>query len=103
MNFFEKVRDQLRIQIEPGRDYFERPEVYETEIIKGVKWETLKYGHKKLDDHCPYKQGQLTTIIGHTNVGKTTLILYLLSRLIGKKKILIYSAENRISQIARLS
>lgn len=101
MNFFEKVRDQLRIQIEPGRDYFERPEVYETEIIKGVKWETLKYGHKKLDDHCPYKQGQLTTIIGHTNVGKTTLILYLLSRLIGKKKILIYSAENRISQIAR--
>jgi energy-coupling factor transporter ATP-binding protein EcfA2 len=101
ISFFERIKDMLRVDVEPGKDYFEKPEVYEREILSGVKWEVLKYGHIKLDEHCPYKQGQLTTIIGHTNVGKTTLILYLLSKLIHKKKVIIYSAENRISQIAR--
>lgn len=98
----ERIKKQLESQLEPGKDYFENPSVYEGEIIKGVKWEVLKYGHKLLDDHCPYKQGQLTTIIGHTNVGKTTLIVYLLSKLLDRKKLIIYSAENRISQLARM-
>lgn len=102
MSLLEQTRKQLRSTLEPGRDYFELPETYEAEIKSGVKWEILKYGHQLLDEHCPYKQGQLTTIIGHTNVGKTYLILYLLSKLIHHKKILIYSAENRISQIARM-
>lgn len=102
-SLLEQTRQQLRTEVEVGRDYFELPEVYEAEIKSGVRWEVLRYGHKILDDHCPYKQGQLTTIIGHTNVGKTYLILYLLSRLIVQgKRILIYSAENRISQIARM-
>lgn len=98
----ERVKRQLDSQLEPGKDYFENPKVYEDEILKGVHWEVLKYGHLKLDEHCPYKQGQLTTIIGHTNVGKTTLIVYLLSRLLDRKKLIIYSAENRISQLARM-
>jgi replicative DNA helicase len=102
MNLHEKIKLQLNSDIEVGKDYFENPQVYQDEILKGVKWEVLKYGHTKLDEHCPYKQGQLTTIIGHTNVGKTTLILYLLSRLLNQKKLIIYSAENRISQIARM-
>lgn len=103
MTLKEQIQAQLRTEVEPGKSFFEEPEVYEREIMSGVKWEVLRYGHLKLDEHCPYKQGQLTTIIGHTNVGKTTLILYLLSRLLVKgKKIIIYSAENRISQIARL-
>lgn len=102
MSLLEETRHQLRTQLEVGKDYFERPEVYEAEIKTGVKWEVLKYGHRLLDEHSPYKQGQLTTIIGHTNVGKTYLILYLLSKLLQqRKKMVIYSAENRISQIAR--
>lgn len=100
--FADKIKEQLSTDIEPGKEYFEQPEVYEAEIIKGIKWEVLNYGHMRLDEHCPYKQGQLTTIIGHTNVGKTTLILYLMARLLDRKKLVIYSAENRISQIARM-
>lgn len=56
----------------------------------------------ELDQYAPAKMGQLTVIVGHTNVGKTTVILWLLSRLARKgKKILIYSAENRISTLHR--
>jgi energy-coupling factor transporter ATP-binding protein EcfA2 len=102
MTLLEKIRNQLKSETEVGRDYFESPAVYEKEITNGVKWEVLKYGHKKLDEHCPYKQGQLTLIIGHTNVGKSTLILYLLSLLLDRKKLIVYSAENRVSQLARL-
>lgn len=102
MGLHEQIKAQLNNPVEVGKDYFEAPEVYEREIITGVKWEVTKYGHKLLDDHAPYKQGQLTTIIGHTNVGKTTLILYLLSKLLSTKKMIVYSAENRISQIARM-
>ena len=101
MSLLKQIQDQLKTDMTPGRDYFELAKVYEDEIIKGVHWEISKYGHLLLDEHCPYKQGQLTTIIGHTNVGKTTLILYLLSKLLSEKKLIIYSAENRISQIAR--
>lgn len=103
MKFHELILEQLSIDdFKPGKDYFENPENYEKEILTGIKWDITKYGHKRLDDHCPYKQGQLTTIAGHSNVGKTTLILYLLSKLSKQgKKIMIYSAENKISQIAR--
>jgi len=102
MSLHEQIKAQLNNPVEVGKDYFEIPEIYEREIITGIKWEVQKYGHRLIDEHCPYKQGQLTTIIGHTNVGKTTLILYLLSRLLDRKKMIIYSAENRISQIARM-
>lgn len=102
MSFQDEIKNQLRAEVIPSYEYFELPEVYEAEIRNGVKWEVLKYGHKMLDEHCPYKQGQLTCIIGNTNVGKTTLILYLLAQLLNRKKLIIYSAENRISQIARL-
>ena len=102
MSLLERTRSQLRSSVEVGRDYFEVPEVYEAEIKTGIKWEVLRYGHSLIDSHSPYKQGQLTTIVGHTNVGKTYIILYLISKLVTQgKKILIYSAENRISQIAR--
>jgi replicative DNA helicase len=102
MSLAEQIRKQLNTDIQPGADYFANANEYQAEILTGVKWEVLKYGHRLLDEHCPYKQGQLTVVIGHTNVGKTTLILYLLSKIIGRKKLIIYSAENRVSQIARL-
>jgi len=102
MTLHEKIKKQLQSEFVAGANYFELPENYEREILTGVKWEVIKYGHKLLDEHSPYKQGQLTTIVGHTNVGKTTLILYLLSKILAHKRLMIYSAENRISQIARL-
>lgn len=103
MSFAEKIKQLLLLEdFNPGQDYFENPEDYEKEILTGVKWDVSNYGHKRLDEHCPFKQGQLTTIVGHSNVGKTTLITYLLSRLIRTKKIMIYSAENKVSQLARL-
>lgn len=102
MSLQEQIQKQLNTEVNPGKDYFEDPKIYEKEILTGIKWQISKYGHRLLDDHCPYKQGQLTTIIGHTNVGKTTLILYLLSKLLSEKKLIVYSAENRISQIARM-
>lgn len=101
MTFRERVQNQLNTSFEPGRDYFEQPENYEREIRDGIKWSISKYGHKRIDEHCPYKQGQLTCVIGNSNVGKTTLILYLLSKLLHERRLLIYSAENRISQLAR--
>ena len=101
MKLQDQIREQLLTEMEPGKDYFENPDVYEKEILTGVKWEITPYGHRQLDKHSPYKQGQLTTVIGHTNVGKTTIILALLSRLLTEKRLIVYSAENRISQIAR--
>lgn len=103
MSFAEKIKQQLLLEdFNPGKDFFENPDDYEKEIMTGIKWDVTKYDHKRLDEHCPFKQGQLTTIVGHSNVGKTTLITYLLSRLIRTKKIMIYSAENKVSQLARL-
>lgn len=102
MSLLEKIQNQLRTDVTPGRDYFEQPAVYEREILSGVKWDKTPYRISMLDEHCPYKQGQLTCIIGHTNVGKSTLIIFLLSRLLKERKLIIYSAENRISQLARM-
>lgn len=102
MNFHEKIKEQLNATFIPGKDYFESRANYEKEILTGVPWQTTPYHLWQLDKYCPYKQGQLTTIVGHTNVGKTTFVLFALTKLIGKKKLIIYSAENRISQIARM-
>jgi hypothetical protein len=63
--------------------------------------DVVKYGNA-LDRYWPYKQGQLVTIVGHPNVGKTTVIIWIASLLAKKgKKGLVYSAENRISSLHR--
>lgn len=95
----EKIRSILNDPSEPGLDLIADPRHYEKEVLDGYFMEVVKYGFE-LDEFCPAKLGQLTVIVGHTNVGKTTVLLWLLSRLIRQqKKILIYSAENRISVI----
>lgn len=94
-----ELRNLLNEPHKPGLEFIERHQVYETEILNGYRMEVSKYNNI-LDKFCPPKLGQLTVIIGHNNVGKTTLAIYLLSRLaLQKRKILIYSAENRISTI----
>lgn len=97
----EQALKKIASRYDNENQYFCQPEEWMAEIKTGVKFETHKYGHTLVDKHMPYKQGQLTVFVGNTNVGKTYTVLYLLSRLIDRKKLIIYSAENRISTIAR--
>lgn len=93
----EKIRSILNSPEDPGVNYIADPRLYEKEVLDGYHMDVVKYGFD-LDKFCPAKLGQLTVIVGHTNVGKTTVILWLLAKLIKQgRKILIYSSENRIS------
>lgn len=95
----EKIRLLLNESAPLGLEYIADPDQYDREVLKGFTMEVVKYG-LHLDQWCPAKLGQLTVIVGHTNVGKTTVILFLLSRIIKqKRRVLIYSAENRISSL----
>lgn len=95
----EKIRSILNNPSEPGFDLIADPKQYEREVLEGYFMERVNYGFE-LDSFCPAKLGQLTVIVGHTNVGKTTVILWLMAKLIRQgRRILIYSAENRISVI----
>lgn len=97
----EEIRKILNSPDEVGLGYIADPSLYEREVLNGFTMETVNYGFE-FDKFCPAKMGQLTILVGHTNVGKTTIILWLLSKLAKKgKKILIYSAENRISTLHR--
>lgn len=99
MKSAEEIRKILNEPSAPGLEYIADPSHYEREVLQGYTIETVNYGFE-LDKFCPAKLGQLTVIVGHTNVGKTTVILWLLSKLARKKKkVLIYSAENRISTL----
>jgi hypothetical protein len=96
-----EIRQILNDPHEPGMEFIADSKEYEREILQGYKMDVCKYGFE-LDKFCPAKMGQLTVIVGHTNVGKTTVIVWLLARLARQgKKIVIYSAENRISTLHR--
>lgn len=97
----EEALQKIADRYDNERHYFEQPETWINEIKSGVRFEVHKYGHSMVDKHMPYKQGQLTVFVGNTNVGKTYTVLYLLSKMIDRKKLIIYSAENRISTLAR--
>lgn len=95
----EKIRQILNEPHSVGLEFIADPAAYEREVLNGYTMETVNFGFE-LDKFCPAKLGQLTVVVGHTNVGKTTVLLWLLSMLAKKgKKILIYSAENRISTL----
>lgn len=95
----ENIRHLLNTPNEPGAEFIAIPDQYEREVLDGYTMTVFKYGFE-FDQWCPPKLSELTCIIGHTNVGKTTVILWLLSKLIKlKRRVLIYSAENRISNI----
>jgi hypothetical protein len=97
----EEALQRIADRYDNEKHYFEQPETWINEIKSGVRFEVHKYGHQLVDKHMPYKQGQLTVFVGNTNVGKTYTVLYLLSKMIDRKKLIIYSAENRISTLAR--
>ena len=72
----------------------------------------IKYGRVKeglgidipeIDEYIRYKQGNFNLLIGHANVGKTTVICYLLTLYAIKHnlKFLIWSSENTPQSIVR--
>lgn len=99
MKSVEDLRKQFNSPAEPGMQFIADHKEYEREVLEGWKMTVFNYGND-IDRFCPPKMGELTCIIGHTNVGKTTAILWMLSFLVKQgKHVLIYSAENRISSI----
>lgn len=73
------------------------------DIKHGRVKEGLKIGVPDIDEYLRYKQGNFNLLIGHANVGKTTVILYLfvLWALKHKKRFLIWSSENTPQSIQR--
>jgi hypothetical protein len=63
----------------------------------------LKIGVPEIDEHIRFKSNNFNLILGHANVGKTTVILYLMLLYTIKHNIkwLIFSAENSSQSIAR--
>ena len=63
----------------------------------------LKIGVDIIDEYIRYKQGNFNLIIGHANVGKTTVMLYLftLYAIRYKLRFLIWSSENTSDSIVR--
>jgi len=73
------------------------------DIKYGRVKEGLKIGIPEIDEYIRYKQGNFNLIIGHANVGKTTIICYLFTVWAIKHKLrfLIWSSENTPQSILR--
>ena len=73
------------------------------DIKYGRVKEGLKIGIPEIDEFLRYKQGNFNLIIGHANVGKTTVIIYLfvLWAIKHNLKFLIWSSENTPQSILR--
>jgi len=73
------------------------------QVQSGELKEGLKLGHKKLDEHIRFKRSNFNVILGHANVGKTTVILYLMLLYTLRHNIrwLVYSSENEPYSLIR--
>lgn len=73
------------------------------DIKYGRVKEGLKIGVPEIDEFFRYKQGGFNLLIGHANVGKTTVICYLFTVWAIKHnlKFLIWSSENTPQSIVR--
>lgn len=65
--------------------------------------EGLKLGIPEIDEHIRFKPSNFNVILGHANVGKTTVILYLmlLYTIKHKKCWLVFSSENEPYQLIK--
>lgn len=72
-------------------------------IRNGTIKQGLKLDIPEIDEHIRYKQGNFNLLIGHANVGKSTIICYFLVlwALKHKLKFLIWSSENTADSIIR--
>lgn len=101
----DEIRKLLNSPEDPGLRFIADHRQYEREIIEGYTMQSVPYAFE-LDKYAPAKLGQVTAVVGHPNIGKTTVLLYLFAKLMkSRAKVLVYSAENRISalhkQVAR--
>lgn len=73
------------------------------DIKEGRIQEGLKIGIPDIDEYIRFKQGNFNLLIGHANVGKTTVICYLLTvwAVLHKLKFVIWSSENTPQSIVR--
>jgi len=72
-------------------------------VKKGQIAQGLKLGVFDLDEHIRFKHGQFNIIIGHANVGKTTVALYLMMLYSIKLKLKwwVFSIENSRNNLFR--
>tara|TARA_R100001443_G_scaffold67364_1_gene76162 strand:- start:3521 stop:4435 length:915 start_codon:yes stop_codon:yes gene_type:complete len=73
------------------------------QIRKGNLKEGLKLDIPEIDEHLRFKPNNFNVILGHANVGKTNLTLYLMLLYSKKHKIkwLVYSSENEAYTLIR--
>ena len=73
------------------------------DIKHGKVKEGLKIGVPQIDEFLRYKQGNFNIVIGHANVGKTTVIMYLftLYAMRHNLRFLIWSSENTAQSLLR--
>ena len=76
---------------------------YLDDIRSGKIKEGLKLDINEIDQYIRFKPANFNVILGHANVGKTTLILYLMLLYTKKHKLrwLIFSSENEPYSIMR--
>lgn len=100
----DKIR-KILLNDDPGKDldYIATEEDYRDEVENGAPFTISKYGIELMDYHAPFKSGHLIINVGHTNVGKSATMQWLLVQLAKTSglKFLIYSAENRISAVVK--
>ena len=73
------------------------------DLIRRGKVKTgYEFGHHRIDTNFVFKMSDLNIVLGHANVGKTTVVLYLMVLQSIKNNLvwLVYSSENTASSIA---
>lgn len=76
------------------------------QVRMGKVKEGLKFGQWNLDAHLRFKRGNFNIVLGHANVGKTSVVLYLmlLQSIVNDIKWLVFSSENTpVSLIKKLT
>jgi hypothetical protein len=76
------------------------------DVRNGKVKEGLKFGQWNLDAHFRFKRGNFNVILGHANVGKTSVTLYmmLLQSIVNDIRWLVFSSENTpVSLVKKIS
>lgn len=100
---YDKLQKALDGDYGRDLDYIERATTYRDEVENGTQFKISSYGLHLMDEHCPWKSSHLTLNVGHPNVGKSFLDLFLFVMLARKSDInfVVYSAENRIGAMVK--
>jgi len=82
---------------------YEKVTQHLNKIREGKVIEGLTLGFPEIDDYFRYKPQNFNVILGHSNTGKTTIVLFLMLAYTIKHKLrwLIFSSENEAYSIVR--